>query len=53
VDVVEYNPVRVWKLERLMRKAGFRDIAKYCDFRLTPYGMRDTYDAIFVAHAPG
>lgn len=53
VDVVEYNPVPVKKLEQLMLEAGFTDLAIYCDFRLTPYGMRDTYDAIFVARAPG
>lgn len=53
VDVVEYNPVPVKKMERLIMKAGFLDIVKYCDFRMTPYGMRDTYDVIFTAHAPG
>ena len=53
VDVVEYNPVPVKKLEQLMLETGFTDLAIYCDFRLTPHGLRDTYDAIFVARAPG
>ena len=49
VDVVEYNPVGVKKMESLMVKAGFREISKYCDFRMNPHGMRETYDVIFVA----
>ncbi|HMK46040.1 MAG TPA: class I SAM-dependent methyltransferase, partial [Methanocella sp.] len=54
VDVVEYNPVPVKKMERLIVRAGFCDVRKYCDFRMTPFGMRDTYDVIYVAEkGPG
>ena len=49
VDVVDYNPVGVKKMERLLVKAGFQDIIKYSDFMMTPYGMRETNDVIFVA----
>ncbi|CAJ37523.1 class I SAM-dependent DNA methyltransferase [Methanocella arvoryzae] len=51
-DVVKYNPVSVKKMERLIQEAGFTDLAIYCDFRLTPHGMRESYDVIFVAYAP-
>lgn len=49
VDVVEYNPVWTGKLCWLMKKAGFRDIRLYEDFRLTPLGKNRTYDLIAVA----
>jgi SAM-dependent methyltransferase len=49
VDVVEYNPLWTGKLSWLMKKAGFRDIKLYEDFRLTPAGKNRTYDLIAVA----
>jgi len=52
VDVVDYNPVGVKKMEGMMVKAGFRDILKYSDFRLNPHGAQETYDLIFVARGP-
>lgn len=49
VDVVEYNPLWAGKLTWLMKKAGFRDIRLYEDFRMTPLGKDRTYDLIAVA----
>lgn len=49
VDTVEYNPIRVEKLDELVLEAGFRDIMLYEDFRMTPLGRNGTYDLIAVA----
>lgn len=49
VDVVEYNPLWVDKLKRLMSHAGFRDLRLYEDFSMTPLGKNHTYDVIAVA----
>jgi SAM-dependent methyltransferase len=50
VDVVEYNPVPVAKLEGLMAEAGFKDIEIYGDFNRTPIEKSESYDAIYVAY---
>lgn len=49
VDVVEYNPIGVERLEKLLSSAGFKDLAFYEDFRMTPLGRDNTYDLIVVA----
>jgi ubiquinone/menaquinone biosynthesis C-methylase UbiE len=48
VDVVEYNPIGVDRLHGLLSSAGFKDIAFYEDFRMTPLGRKGTYDLIAV-----
>jgi glycine/sarcosine N-methyltransferase len=49
VDTVEYNPIRVERLKKLLSAAGFETPAFYEDFRMTPPGKDRTYDLIAVA----
>jgi SAM-dependent methyltransferase len=49
VDVVEYNPIWIKKLDSLILESGFREITLYEDFRMTPLGKDGTYDLIAVA----
>jgi len=49
VDVVEYNPIGVERLQRLLSSAGFEDLAFYEDFRMTPLGREGSYDLIATA----
>lgn len=48
VDTVEYNPIGVNRLDKLLIAAGYRDIQYYEDFRMTPLGKEGTYDLIAV-----
>lgn len=48
VDVVEYNRIGVGRLKKLLKTAGFRDLAFYEDFTMTPLGRGCTYDLIAV-----
>ena len=49
VDTVEYNPIGVKQLDGLLCGAGYRELAFYEDFRMTPLGHGQTYDLIAVA----
>ncbi|AFD00938.1 Methylase involved in ubiquinone/menaquinone biosynthesis [Methanocella conradii HZ254] len=49
VDVVEYNPINVESLKRLLKEAGFSGLALYEDFMMRPLGRDGTYDLIVVA----
>lgn len=49
VDTVEYNPIRVERLEKLLSSAGFGELAFFEDFKMTPLGKEGTYDLIAVA----
>ncbi len=49
VDTVEYNPIGVKRLDKLLSAVGYRDIQYYEDFRMSPVGTNDTYDVIAVA----
>jgi glycine/sarcosine N-methyltransferase len=49
VDTVEYNPIGVKHLDGLLRGAGYKELAFYEDFRMTPLGRDRTYDLIVVA----
>jgi glycine/sarcosine N-methyltransferase len=49
VDTVEYNPIRVERLKKLLSEAGFQTPAFYEDFKMTPLGTGFTYDIIAVA----
>ncbi len=48
VDVVEYDPIGMDRLKKLIEKAGFGEMTFYEDFRMTPPGKDNTYDLIAI-----
>jgi SAM-dependent methyltransferase len=48
VNTVEYNPIRVERLKKLLSEAGFENLAFYEDFKMTKLGKQGTYDLIAV-----
>jgi SAM-dependent methyltransferase len=49
VNTVEYNPIGLDRLGSLLSEAGFRDLACYEDFTMSPPGKERTYDLIAIA----
>lgn len=49
VDTVEYYPIKAGRLGALIKEAGFGEIRRYEDFRMSPPGKDGTYDIIMVA----
>lgn len=47
--MVEYNPLKVESLKRVLKEAGFSGLALYGDFRMSPLDRDGTYDLIVVA----